>query len=192
MPKLFAASLLLLWASWGCQPAVPPEVAWTPEWEVQYSETTTYFWALSIVDTNTVWVAGTQGRVARTIDGGENWTVAQLPGAESLQFRDVHAFSDQVAFVLSIGNGPDSRIYRTSNGGASWELSFQNEDSNGFFDCLSFWDRERGVAFSDSYEGEFRLMRTQDGGASWQRIDPEKIPDARPGGGPSRLPALVW
>jgi len=157
--------------------------AWDPLWEVQYTDTTTYFWALSIVDANTVWVAGTRGRVARTTDGGENWNVFEVPGAGALQFRDVHALSDQEAFVLSIGNGPDSRIYRTSNGGASWELSFQNEDPNGFFDCLSFWDRGRGVAFSDSFEGEFTLMRTQDGGASWQRIDPDAVPDARSGEG---------
>ena len=85
--------------------------------------------------------------------------------------------------MLSIGNGTDSRFYTTSDGGASWELSYQNEDPNAFFDCLSFWDRQRGIAFSDSYEGEFNLMRTQDGGASWHRIDPDVIPDARPGEG---------
>ena len=183
MTRTITPILILLAVSWGCEPAATPQVDWDPSWEVQYSDSTTYFWAVSIVDENTVWVAGTQGRVARTADGGENWIVTEVPGAEGLQFRDVHAFSGQEAFVLSIGNGPDSRIYKTTDGGSSWELSFQNEDPNGFFDCFSFWDRETGVAFSDSYEGEFTLMRTRDGGLSWRRIDPAVIPDARPGEG---------
>jgi photosystem II stability/assembly factor-like uncharacterized protein len=183
MRRAITPILLLLAASSGCEPAATPQVQWDPAWEVQHSDSTAYFWALSIVDANTVWVAGTQGRVVRTTDGGENWTTTIVPGAEALQFRDVHAFSGQEAFVLSIGSGPDSRIYKTSDGGVSWEISFQNEDPNGFFDCLSFWDPETGVAFSDSYEGEFNLMRTQDGGASWQRVDPAGIPDARPGEG---------
>jgi photosystem II stability/assembly factor-like uncharacterized protein len=166
-----------------CDTAFPPSEPWSPSWEIQYTDSTMGFWAISIVDADTVWVSGTQGRVARTTDGGETWTVSGVPGAEGLQFRDVHAFSASEAFVLSIGNGTDSRIYRTSDGGESWDLSFQNQDPNGFFDCLSFWDRERGVAFSDSFEGEFTLIRTQDGGGSWRRLDPATIPDARPGEG---------
>lgn len=166
-----------------CEAPPSPMAAWNPSWEIQHTDSTTGFWAISIVDPNTVWVSGTEGRVARTTDGGETWTVSEVLGAEDLQFRDVHGFSAREAFVLSIGNGPDSRIYRTSDGGATWELSFQNQDPNGFFDCLSFWDRERGIAFSDSYEGEFTLMRTLDGGASWHRLDPAGVPDARPGEG---------
>lgn len=167
----------------GCGPAEAPDVEWVPTVEVQLTDSTTYFWAVHPVDENTVWVSGTRGRVARTTDGGDHWDLMEVPGAQELQFRDVHAFSPQEAFVLSIGNGPDSRIYRTSDGGASWELSFQNEDPNGFFDCFSFWDRDRGIAFSDSFEGEFTLMRTTDGGDSWHRIDPALVPDAREGEG---------
>jgi len=183
MRRILAVISVLAATLPGCD--VPPPLAdtWTPSWEVQYTDSTTGFWAISIVDADTVWVSGTRGRVARTLDGGESWTVTEVPGAQELQFRDVHAFSASEAFVLSIGNGIDSRIYRTSDGGTSWDLSFQNEDPNGFFDCLSFWDRERGVAFSDSFEGEFTLIRTLDGGASWERLDPAFIPDARPGEG---------
>jgi photosystem II stability/assembly factor-like uncharacterized protein len=161
-----------------CETPPPPTAAWDPIWEVQYTDSTTGFWAVSIVDSTTVWVSGTEGRVARTTDGGESWTVSVVPGAGDLQFRDVHGFSAQEAFVLSIGSGLDSRIYRTSDGGTTWELSFQNEDPNGFFDCFSFWDRERGIAFSDSHEGEFTLIRTLDGGGSWHRLDPGEVPDA--------------
>ena len=155
----------------------------SPAWEVQYQDSTSLFIGLSIVDSSTVWVAGQPGLWGRTMDGGATWTVATVPGADSLAFRDVHAFSADEAFVLSIGNGEASRIYRTRDGGATWALSFQNEDPGAFFDCLSFWDRDRGIAFSDSHDGEFTLIRTADGEESWTRVDPDAVPDARPGEG---------
>jgi photosystem II stability/assembly factor-like uncharacterized protein len=164
-------------------------VAGTPQefsggsWEVQHADSTALWIALDIVDEETVWAAGTEGRVARTVNGGAGWEIHRVPGADSLQFRDVHAFSASRAVVLSIGNGTDSRIYETTDGGASWSRQFLNEDPNAFFDCLSFWDEERGFAFSDSHEGEFTLIRTLDGGATWSRIDPARVPDARPGEG---------
>ncbi|HSW30310.1 MAG TPA: hypothetical protein VLH75_12575 [Longimicrobiales bacterium] len=154
-----------------------------PAWDVQHEDSTQRFIALSIVDSVTVWVAGQPGLWGRTTDGGATWTVAKVPGADTLAFRDVHAFSAEEAFVLSIGNGEASRIYRTVDGGATWALSFLNEDPDAFFDCLSFWDRERGIAFSDSHDGEFTLIRTGDGGATWTRVDPGSVPDARPGEG---------
>lgn len=154
-----------------------------PTWQVQFRDSTAHWIGLHALDGNVAWAAGRAGRVARTTDGGSTWSVATVPGADSLQFRDVHAFSDTEAFVLSIGNGTDSRIYRTGDGGETWTLSFRNEDPDAFFDCLSFWDRDRGFAFSDSHDGEFTLIRTSDGGASWSRVDPARVPDARPGEG---------
>jgi len=135
------------------------------------------------VDESVVWVSGPGGRWGRTSDGGATWRFGVVPGADSLAFRDVHAFSDREALLLSIGNGPTSRIYRTDDGGESWSLAFQNPDPDAFFDCFSFWDRQRGFAFGDSHDGEFTLIRTGDGGASWTRIDPEAVPDARAGEG---------
>ena len=154
-----------------------------PQWEVQYEDSTALFIALSIVDERTVWVSGAPGKVGRTTDGGDSWTMFEGPWPDSLQFRDVHAFSEDEAFILSIGNGRDSRIYHTIDGGRSWQLSFQNEDPNAFFDCFSFWDAQRGFAFSDSHNGEFILIRTMDGGDSWHYVEPSNIPDAHDGEG---------
>ena len=152
-------------------------------WAVQHTDSTALFIGLFAVTPDIVWASGTAGRVARTSDGGAHWTVTRVPGADSLQFRDVHAFSATEAFVLSIGNGTDSRIYHTTDGGATWRLSFRNEDPGAFFDCLSFWDRQRGFAVSDSRNGEFTLIETANGGTTWTRIDPARVPDARPGEG---------
>jgi len=173
----------------GCGPSnsgsAPPTVEGlsNPTWEVQYTDSTALFIGLSAVDEQVVWVSGNGGRFVRTDDGGQSWTGGTVPGAEDLQFRDVHAFDADHAFLLSIGNGPSSRIYRTADGGTSWTLVFQNEDPNAFFDCFSFWNPSRGLAFSDSHEGRFHLISTEDGGQTWSRIDPALLPEAREGEG---------
>lgn len=172
---------LTLLAGSACEP--PDDAFADPAWQVQLQDTTVRFIGLFAVGPRTVWAAGSGGHVAHTTDGGATWAVTVVPGADSLQFRDVHAFDGQEAFALSIGSGTDSRIYHTRDGGATWTLSFRNDDPAAFFDCLSFWDRRRGFAFSDSHDGEFTLIRTMDGGATWERIDPARVPDARPGEG---------
>jgi len=154
-----------------------------PSWQVQYTDSTALFIGVHAVDENVVWVSGTGGRFVRTSDGGATWSPGVVPGADSLQFRDVHAIDANTAFLLSIGNGLSSRIYLTEDGGATWSMVYQNDDLNAFFDCFSFWSRDRGFAFSDSYENEFHLIQTNDGGASWSRIDPTVVPDARDGEG---------
>lgn len=178
---LFLIPVLLLTAC--STPDDPVVTLVNPSWDWQYEDSTAFFIGIHAVDAGTVWAAGSNGRVVRSMDAGATWDTFFVPGAEDLQFRDVHAFNGQHALVLSIGNGTDSRIYRTMDGGANWELSFQNEDENAFFDCFSFWDPDTGFAFSDSYEGEFTLIKTTDGGDSWSRIDPAIVPDARDGEG---------
>ena len=109
-----------------------------PSWDIQYQDSTTRFIGLFAVDDQTVWAAGTGGKFARTADGGETWFSGAVAEADSLGFRDIHAFDNRTAYVLSIGNLDNSRIYRTDDGGLTWDLQFKNQDPNSFFDCFSF------------------------------------------------------
>ena len=85
------------------------------------------------------WASGTHGTYLRTTDGGNTWQPAQVPGAEALDFRDVEAFSADLAYLLSAGPGDQSRIYKTTNAGKTWTLQFTNKNPKGFFDCMAFW-----------------------------------------------------
>ncbi|HEX9894082.1 MAG TPA: hypothetical protein VGA78_09150 [Gemmatimonadales bacterium] len=128
------------------------------------------FQAVSPVNPKVVWVSGTGGTWARTQDGGNSWLSGKVPGADSLEFRDVHAAGADTAWLLAAGEGDKSRIYRTTNGGATWSAQFLNTDKRAFFDCLAFWDPRRGLAISDAVEKQFLLLRTEDGGATWNRV----------------------
>jgi photosystem II stability/assembly factor-like uncharacterized protein len=151
------------------------------QWQLKSSGTTASLRGLSAVSDRVVWASGTRGTVLRTTDGGTTWRVMTVPGADSLDFRDIEAFDTRRAYVLSIGNGSASRIYKTVDGGATWTLQFTNPDTAAFYDCFDFWNAERGLAVSDPVQGRFRIIGTSDGGATWSELRPERIPPTVPG-----------
>jgi photosystem II stability/assembly factor-like uncharacterized protein len=151
-----------------------------PKLTPQNSGTTQLLIAVSPVNSRVVWAAGTGGTYVVTTDGGETWKAGVVPGAESLQFRDVQGVSDQVAYLMSIGNNTtDFRIYKTVDGGANWTIQFTNETVNAFYDCFAFWTPNRGITHSDSVNGVFPDIRTTDG-MTWDSIA-SNMPPALPG-----------
>ena len=151
-----------------------------PKLTPQNSGTTQLLIAVSPVNSRVVWAAGAGGTYVRTTDGGETWKAAVVPGAETLQFRDVYGVSDKVAYLLSVGtNTTDFRIYKTVDGGATWTIQFTNETANAFYDCFAFWIPTLGIAHSDSVNGVFPDIRTRNGTA-WHSIA-DNMPPALPG-----------
>jgi photosystem II stability/assembly factor-like uncharacterized protein len=151
------------------------------QWSVYAVDTKASFRGLSVVDSKIVWASGTGGTVIKTVDGGKAWKVMQVPGAEKLDFRDIEAFDERTAYIISIGEGESSRIYKTDDGGETWDLQHQNMIPEAFFDALAFWDRDNGVVMSDPVGGYFYLLRTRDGGKTWNRMDTEKMFPAEKG-----------
>lgn len=157
--------------------------AWEPHWVAQMAETSARFQAISAVDEQVVWASGTQGTFARSVNGGATWDVAVVPGADTLQFRDLHAVSAETAYLLSSGTGAASRIYKTSDGGQEWTHVFTNPDEQGFLDCFDFWDAEHGLLYGDSVDGRVNMFTTADGGVTWERVSSDVLPEALPNEG---------
>jgi photosystem II stability/assembly factor-like uncharacterized protein len=134
---------------------------------------------ISAVSDKVAWASGAKGTVLRTIDGGATWQRLEIVGAEALDFRDIQAFDQNTAFVLSIGPGDQSRIYKTADGGKIWHRQFTNSDPKAFYDCFAFWDSTHGIAVSDSVDSKFPLITTSDG-MNWNPVAVKKMPPALP------------
>ena len=105
-----------------------------------------------------------------------------IAGADSLDFRDIHALDARTAWALSSGDADkgQARIYRTTDGGTSWTMQYKTEQKGVFLDALAFWDATHGIAMSDPVDGKLFLLTTTDAGATWARVPPERLPAVLP------------
>lgn len=151
------------------------------KWVKQNVDTKAGLRGLSVVSKKVVWASGTGGTVIRTVDGGATWKVFAVPGAEKLDFRDIEAFDENTAYILSIGNGDSSRIYKTTDGGVTWKQQFTNDKKEAFFNAIACWDRNNCLAMSDPVGGHYLLISTTDGGEKWKPIVSNQMAAARDG-----------
>jgi photosystem II stability/assembly factor-like uncharacterized protein len=168
--------LLLVVLVCGC---AAPHRAAPPRWQPQASGTQASLRGLCAVDGRVAWASGSGGTFVRTTDGGRTWRAGVVPGAASLDFRDVHAFDAQRALLLSAGR--PARMYLTEDGGASFVEVFADDRDGVFFDALAFGDAAHGVAFSDPVGGAFVIVHTDDGGRSWRALPAKALPPPRDG-----------
>lgn len=163
----------------GPSAATAAAIAARPTLTPQHSGTTNRLQAVSPVSRNVVWASGVGGTFVVTTDGGQHWRRGVVPGARDLEFRDVQGVSANVAYLMSAGTGAASRIYKTTDGGRSWKLLFQNPKADAFYDCIAFWDSQRGLAFSDPVNRRFPVLRTTNGWV-WHDIG-DRLPRALEG-----------
>jgi photosystem II stability/assembly factor-like uncharacterized protein len=158
-------------------------VALAPAWTMQTSGVTARLRGVSAASERVAWASGSGNTILRTEDAGATWTRVANPTTDRLDFRDIDAVGERVAYVLSIGAGSLSRIYKTMDAGASWTLQFANADADAFFDAMAFWDADHGIAVSDSVKGAFVIITTEDGGKTWSRVPAQNLPPALPNEG---------
>jgi len=158
-----------------------------PAAKVLTSHTTESLRGVSAVSQKIAWASGTHGTYLRTIDAGRTWQSAQVPGAATLDFRAVVAFSVDEAFLMSAGPGDQSRIYHTSDAGQHWSPQFTATNPKSFFDSMVFWDPTHGIVLGDPIPDEsgklkFELLLTDDG-RTWHALPSTQLPPAEEGEG---------
>ena len=178
--RLLSLPLPLLVLAAGCRAPVtlpdPDALAWTrvevPPIAAQSLR------GLSVPNERDVWLSGADGLCVRSDDGGRTWRDVSPKSArrDGLDLRSLHAFDAHRACAVSAGPGDASRILLTSDGGSSWRTVLRNEDPEGFFNAVRFWDDERGLALGDMTDGFLTVLRTEDGGASWRRVAATDLP----------------
>lgn len=132
---------------------------------------------LSVVDDKTAWISGSKGHIAITNDGGKTWDWQQVKGYEKADFRDIEAFNDKEAVIMS--SGTPALVLKTTDGGKSWQEKVRKTDSIYFFDAMDFADAKHGYILGDPIKNKFLVMETTDGGETWNEMKNE--PDALPG-----------
>ena len=156
------------------QPSNASSSNFSEEWIPLTSGKTASFRGLYTVDENIAWMSGSNGVVLRTTDAGKTWEQKVIPNTDSLQFRDIHAFNENLAFVISAGL--PAMIYKTTDGGKTWSAVYSNNKEGVFFDAMDFWDEQHGITFSDPIDGHLFIITTEDGGETWQEVSKENIP----------------
>ncbi|NHA04115.1 oxidoreductase [Mucilaginibacter sp. HC2] len=132
---------------------------------------------LSVVNDQTAWISGSKGYIALTNDGGKTWNWQQIKGYEKSEFRDIEAFSDKEAVVMS--SGTPSLVLKTIDGGKSWQEKYRKTDTTYFFDAMDFANERHGYILGDPIKDKFLLMETKDGGETWANVS--NPPVALPG-----------
>src|SRR6476660_6213301 len=98
MTRSIPAACFAVVATLSPAPSQAPPVTWAP----QTSGVTVRLRGVSAVSGLVAWASGASGTVLRTTDGGRTWTPRPVAGAETLDFRDIDALNERVAYTLSI------------------------------------------------------------------------------------------
>ncbi|TVR77957.1 MAG: hypothetical protein EA412_09660 [Chitinophagaceae bacterium] len=101
-------------------------------------------------------VIGFDGRIFRTLDGGENWSLYQYGNYHP--FQDISIANDTVIYLAGGKSYSNGQITKTISGGTHWESSSFEPAIR----CLHFFDKDTGFA-----AGYGVLMFTHNGGESW-------------------------
>jgi photosystem II stability/assembly factor-like uncharacterized protein len=134
--------------------------------------------ALSVVNDDVLWMAGSKGYVARSTDGGKTFLQLPVPGMDSADFRSLTAFNDSTAVVACTGS--PALIFYMSDG-KTWKEVYRNPHHDAFIDGIDFWNLRDGMVYGDPVDGQLMLLRTVDGGQSWQELPEPSRPLMAPG-----------
>lgn len=142
------------------------------QWTRQPSGTMAWLHAVHFLDQNRGWVAGSNGVLLTTNDGGRTWK--RLNPATQDNLRDVYFANEQSGwlvcerdvFKLKTNDEPRTYLLKTDDGGMSWlPVALSGSDVNARLVRAVFSDQDHGWAFGESGA----LFATRDGGASWAR-----------------------
>ena len=81
-------------------------------------------------------------------------------------------------FMLSVGN--PALLFKTGDGGRL-ELVYKEEHEKVFYDAMTFWNKNEGIAMGDPVENCLSVIITRDGGKTWEKLSCDVLPEAAEG-----------
>ena len=119
---------------------------------------------LSMPTASVVWASGSNGMVARSVDGGNTFRWMRVEGYAKRDFRDIEAFDSSTA-ILMVVDAP-AIILKTTDGGLSWKKVFEDQRPGMFLDAMDFFGNN-GVVIGDPINGKTFMAVSKDKGDSW-------------------------
>ncbi|WP_035337016.1 oxidoreductase [Dokdonia sp. PRO95] len=89
-------------------------------------------------------------------------------------FRSI-ASTSKAFFILSIEN--PALLYRYDRTTNQVSLVYTEQEEGVFYDAMTFWNEEEGIAIGDSVNGCLSVIITRDGGTSWGKLDCGSLPN---------------
>ncbi len=120
---------------------------------------------LSVVNDKIFWASGSNGMVARSVDGGATIGWQQIKGYEKRDFRDVEAFDSNTAIIMGV-DWP-AIILKTKDGGKNWYKVFEDSTKGMFLDAMEF-NNQDGYVIGDPVNGKMFKAYTTDFGETWK------------------------
>ena len=142
-------------------------------WVSQRPTTSADLVAVYFTSAENGWVAGDNGYLASTSDGGRSWKTYPLNTTEDI--NEIYFRNEKNGYLVA-----GRKMYITSDAGATWRetvLVRPADFKNGTPEFLSirFADKRRGLIVGSvlNKNGDVvdsLVMRTEDGGDTWQRV----------------------
>lgn len=120
---------------------------------------------LSIFQSKTIWVSGSNGQIGKSLDGGRTWRWYCPAGYGTRDFRDIQALDANTAVAMAIDT--PAVILKTDDGGETWRPVYKNGAKGMFLDALDFSDAAHGIVAGDPVAGKIFLATTSDSGNHW-------------------------
>lgn len=120
---------------------------------------------LEILNDGSLAFAGSDGKYGLYDPKTDQWSTKIIKGdTVNPSFRaTAHTSTD--FFMLSIGN--PGLLYKTENNGM--KLVYAEENEAVFYDAMTFWNNEEGIAMGDPTADCLSILTTRDGGKTWQK-----------------------
>lgn len=140
----------------------------------KFQLTNTSVRAIEVINEDSLWFAGSGGKYGRIINDELEIDSISHEG-KFPQFRSI-AYNGTNLFLLSIEN--PALIYKIDPSAplGEYELVYKESHEKVFYDSLSFFDKDKGIAMGDPTDECLSILLTNDGGHNWAKVPCERLP----------------
>ncbi len=131
------------------------------QWSAQNSGTTNALNEITFPAADTGFVAGENGTLLRTYNGGQSWTT--LSSGTSKHLTDVFFLNTQTGFVV----GDSGYFGKTTDGGTTWTVSYLTSVGQVSLGAVCFTSSQIGYAAGNDGFMFGIIFKTINAGASW-------------------------